>query len=97
WVAHRDADLEGLEDVFRQTRDLGVADLRQIADQECGAVGLSADVSHRYLRDNLYFNLGDREQQGLQLFYDRASALGLAPNGVKLFHEGPHRIGYAVP
>jgi chorismate dehydratase len=96
WVAHRDADLNGLENILSQSRNLGVDNLEAIAEQECAAVGLSAEISHRYLRDNLYFNLGDREQRGLQLFYDRASALGLAPQGIKLFQEGPHRIGYAV-
>ena len=45
WVAHRDTDLQGLEKILRQSRDLGMENLQQIAEQECAAVGLSADVS----------------------------------------------------
>ncbi len=45
-----------------------------------------------YLRDNLHFYLGPREQRGLELFYERAVELGLAPAGVDLGLEPLPRL-----
>ena len=50
-----------------------------IAAVEGPKVGLSAADALKYLRDNLYFHLGSREQQGLELFRRHAIQLGLVP------------------
>ncbi len=88
WVARAGVDLQGLETALSEARDAGVRNLEAIAAAEAGAVGLTAPAAHRYLRDNLYFHLGPREQQGLALFYDHAARLGLAPQGLELqYHD----------
>lgn len=88
WVARAGVDLQGLEFALSEARDAGVQQLAAIAAAEAGAVGLTADEAHRYLRDNLYFYLGPREQQGLALFYQHAARLGLAPHGLELqYHD----------
>jgi len=81
WVARPGVELGELEQQLAAARDQGVAHLSEIAERESGALGLDAAQCLRYLRDNLYFVLGPREQQGLELFYRHAVTLGLAPPG----------------
>ena len=51
--------------------------LAEIARAEAAAVGLSTDECLSYLRENLYFYLGERERRGLELFRSHAAALHL--------------------
>lgn len=84
WVARAGADLQGLESALSEARDRGLAQLDEIAAAEAAPLGLTERECVAYLRDNLYFYLGPNEQRGLELFYHRASALGLAPAGLDL-------------
>lgn len=88
WVAREEADLQGVDLALAQARDLGVANLDEIADQEAATLGLTHPECVAYLRDNLHFNLGPREQEGLRLYYELAADMGLAPKGVRFeFHS----------
>jgi chorismate dehydratase len=69
---------------LNKARDVGVANLEEIAEREHGAVGISYEECLVYLRDHLHFYLQDRELAGLRLFYERACAMGLAPKGRRL-------------
>ena len=84
WVARAGADLAGVDAALAEAREQGVAHLAEIAAAEAAPLGLTTPQCLSYLRDNLYFYLGPREQAGLTLFYERAQALGLAPAGVEL-------------
>jgi chorismate dehydratase len=94
WVARKRTGDRGqgtgkyaeLAAVLTQARDLGVANLESIAANEHGPAGLQYDDCLTYLRDHLYFYLGPSELAGLQLFYEHARRLGLAPPGVRLPH-----------
>jgi chorismate dehydratase len=79
WVARSGVDVRLLEPALAEARDCGVANLEQIAELEAGPLGLTMPQCLAYLRDHLHFYLGPRERNGLQLFYRKASALGLAP------------------
>lgn len=81
WVAREGVELGVLEEKLAAARDRGVTHLPQIARREAGALGLDPAACLAYLRDNLYFYLGPRERQGLELFYRHAVQLGLAPPG----------------
>ena len=81
WTARAGVDLGDLELAFNAARDEGVAHLPEIAEREAAPLGLTQPQCLSYLRDNLYFYLGPREQRGLELFYDRAVSMGLAPAG----------------
>jgi chorismate dehydratase len=72
-------ELSELAVILSQARDLGVANVEEIAQREHAAVGLSYDDCLTYLRDHLYFYLGQRELAGLELFHAHASRLGLVP------------------
>ena len=84
WTARAGVDLGGLEEALSQARDLGLAHSREIAEVEAAPLGLSQPECVAYLRDNLYFHLGQRELRGLELFYRLSQAMGLAPAGVEL-------------
>lgn len=70
-------EFEELSIALSQSRDLGVADVTQIAAKEHAAVGLNYDECLTYLRDHLYFHFGPRERAGLKLFKQYATRLGL--------------------
>jgi chorismate dehydratase len=89
-------ELGELAAVLSRARDLGVANVEEIAEREHGAVGISYEECLVYLRDHLHFYLHEREMAGLRLFYERASGMGLAPKGVELelagTKPGPGRL-----
>ena len=84
WVARSGAELDGIDTALCEARDAGLAHLSDIAERESGPLGLTRPQCVSYLRDNLHFYLGPREQRGLELFYKKAALLGLAPSGVEL-------------
>jgi hypothetical protein len=44
---------------------------------------ISHDLAVGYLRENLHFTMGSREQQGLHKFYQLCVIHGLAPRGLE--------------
>jgi chorismate dehydratase len=80
WVARAGVDLQGLEAALGEARDDGVAHLDEIAQREAAAQGLTQPQCLGYLRDNLHFFFGPREQRGLGRFAELAARLGLAPS-----------------
>lgn len=84
WVGRSGADLTGLEAALEEARDAGLAQLETIAQREAAPLGLTQPQCLSYLRDNLYFHLGPREQRGLELFQRKAAQMGLVPGGVEL-------------
>jgi len=77
WVQRSGIDLEDLPRALADARDCGVANLESIAEAEAAPLGLTVPQCLAYLRDNLYFYLGDEERKGLELFREKASQLGL--------------------
>lgn len=53
-------------------RDAGVADADRIATEYCGPA--HAALGRAYLRDNMRYQLGEREQAGLRRYYELAHA-----------------------
>lgn len=84
WVARPGVDLNGIDEALAAARDAGVAALLEIAEAEAAPLGLTVPQCLSYLRDNLYFHFGESEQRGLQLFYEKAKEMCLAPEGLQL-------------
>ena len=84
WTARPGVPLDLVDGPLREARDAGLANIETIAEREAAALGLSHPECVQYLKHHLHFHLGPREQQGLQLYYDLASRMGLAPEGVDL-------------
>ena len=76
--------LSRIEDALKQARDLGIERLAEIARREAPLLGLSLPTTFSYLSENLQYHMGPAERNGLKLFYELASGLGLAPEGVEL-------------
>jgi chorismate dehydratase len=76
--------LSAVEDALSQARDLGIEHLNDIARREAPLLGLSLPTTISYLSENLQYHLGSAERSGLKLFYELASGMGLAPEGVEL-------------
>lgn len=70
----------GPDDVqaLQNARDEGVANIAAIAAEYAPNDPARAARAAVYLRDNVRYGLGPDERAGLQLFLDRAAALGLA-------------------
>jgi chorismate dehydratase len=81
WAARAGIELEGLEAALAAARDDGVAHLAEIAAHEAAGLGLTQRECLAYLRDNLHFQLGPQERQGLEQFQTLAERLRLAPAG----------------
>jgi chorismate dehydratase len=64
---------------LQAARDEGLANIEAIAAEYAPNDPAHAARAAAYLRDNVRYGLGPDEAAGLQLFLDRAAALGLAP------------------
>lgn len=84
WVARPGVELGELPAALTASRDEGLRNLAGIAAEEGPPVGLSVERAHEYLRENLHFVLGPREQAGLLMYHRHAAALELAPAGWEL-------------
>ncbi|CAN5704256.1 menaquinone biosynthesis protein [soil metagenome] len=87
WAGRPDAlDREAL-DALTEARDAGVAASDQVATDYCGPE--RAPVGRAYLRDNIHYYLGEREEAGLRRYYELAAAQGLIDNAREpLFYQG---------
>jgi chorismate dehydratase len=65
---------------FLDSMQFGRAHIDDIARSEHAKVGVSEDLARSYLKDNIVFELGDREYAGLRTFLQYASELG-SPEG----------------
>lgn len=73
-----------LDQLLSASRDLGIQRLDDIARREAPLLGLSLPTTVSYLSENLQYHLGPAERNGLKLFYELASGMGLAPAEVEL-------------
>jgi chorismate dehydratase len=85
WVARREiardtAKRDRISETLGQCRDEGLQCLESIAIREAAGQGLTNEDLHRYFAENLYFHLGAGERAGLQLFREKAEAIGLISN-----------------
>ena len=76
--------LSDIEEILGHARDLGIERLDDIARREAPLLGLSLPTTISYLSENLQYHLGSPERNGLKLFYELASGMGLAPEAVEL-------------
>ena len=83
WIARPGVQAVEVAAVLNTARDDGVRHLRLIAAREAAAMGISVELAGRYLRENLHFQLGRTEREGLRRFYQLCVAHGLAPSGVE--------------
>ena len=93
WVARAGANADQIAPVLAEARDIGVENLQNIADEQAAGLGLTRPACLAYLRDHLHFHLGPRERRGLEVFYNHAAELGMAPRGLDLGCERNETAG----
>ena len=93
WAVREGIDLGPVAEALTEAKRRGCASTGVIAQREAAPLGLDAGFCRRYLANIIHFDLGPREQAGLQYYYSLACELGLAPRGVNLeFYQAPHAV-----
>lgn len=87
WAIRRDfcamapAVVDRLVELFHHSRERGLADREGIVRDTSFKTGLSDEILNNYF-DHLVVNLGRREVDGMQRFFDEQKRLGLIPRAV---------------
>lgn len=84
WAVRDGVDLGPIAEALEQAKIEGRRKVGPIAAREAPHLGLDAGFCRRYLTNIIRFDLGSREQAGLQKFYQLAVEIGLAPAGRRL-------------
>ena len=87
WAGRPDVLDEPHLQALTDARDRGVAASDEIAADYCGPE--RADLGRRYLKDNIYYRLGEREEAGLRQYFELAATHGVIdePRPVKTYAE----------
>jgi chorismate dehydratase len=72
-----DADTALLVDILQKACQEGLANIDTIVRRFAGQHGFEANQASRYLTENISYQFGRRQQQGLSRFYQLAGQLGL--------------------
>ncbi len=84
WVARRESNTDGVEEALSHARDLGLANVAEIAREEAPRLGLSESVAYNYLTRNLHYHLTSAERSGLKLFCELAAKHNLVKSNVEI-------------
>lgn len=89
WAVRDGVDLGPVADALGEAKRRGLANIGPIAVREAKHLGLDPGFCRRYLSNIIRFDLGPREQAGMQRFYQLACELGLARPGlgVRFYHS----------
>lgn len=83
WVTGSEELPTVVSEALRTARNEGLKHLSSIVAAEAPRYGLTEDDCLRYFRQQLHFVLGPRERQGLDLFRQYATELGMLPESAK--------------
>lgn len=75
WAASEEKELSAVARALETARNHGLNRFAEIAQREAAVLGIDEKVAYDYLNQNLYFHLGEEEQQGLELFSKLAEEL----------------------
>ena len=88
WAARAGTDLEHLSGLLSEARDVGLKRLPEIAADQATHYDLSHDDCLLYLEQYIHYYLGDKEKQGMDLYFQHAAKLSLIAKHAQLrFHE----------
>jgi chorismate dehydratase len=93
WAAWPSSGWNGLSEMLSAARDAGILQLEAIAETSSRQLEICRDRCLSYLRDNLHFQLGDAERQGIERFYRLAVEAELATSGWSLSRYDFQTVG----
>jgi chorismate dehydratase len=79
WAGRREAITPEVVADFQASKEYGLARIPEIADAASLKLELPAKDLEKYLTDNINFDLDAENIEGLNLYYQKAAALGLIP------------------
>ncbi|MCF7958080.1 MAG: menaquinone biosynthesis protein [Phycisphaerae bacterium] len=79
WAVREGFGSSGLAGVLKKAWQEGMGKIDQVVDQYADRHGFTAEVAKRYLTENICFDFGPAQQQGLQRFYQLAYESGYIP------------------
>ena len=77
-------ELAYVAEIFRGSRDAGLAHLPEIASEWSRKLGLSPEFITSYLTENIQYSLHAGNVAGMQLFFELAAELNVLPNAPEL-------------
>ncbi len=80
WAGRREAITPEVVADFLASKEYGVARIPEIADAASMKLDLPAKDLEQYLAENINFNLDAENIEGLNLYFEKAAALGLIPS-----------------
>lgn len=84
WVAHQNAELNGVACALQKARDCGLEQVDRIAAEAAPRLGISEQLGRHYLTSNLHYRMTSAERSGLQLFHELASQHNLVDHNANL-------------
>ena len=84
WVTRYNIDLGDLPQLLKKAKHIGIDQIQYIASIESKKLGLSMSFCEDYLRNNISYNLGPQEIEGMTLFYDLATKHNHVPAGKQI-------------
>ncbi|WNS44493.1 menaquinone biosynthesis protein [Paenibacillus sp. MMS20-IR301] len=89
WAVNREAAVHKREaiaeiaEAFARSKQRGLSELSPIIQAACSTIGGTAAYWREYFR-NLCYDFGERQQEGLNLYFRYAYEMGLLPQEVKM-------------
>ena len=99
WVTRTGVELADVEPNLAAAREIGLAQIHQLAAEGADQLGLEFSAVESYLTKNLHFRLGPAEKSGLMLFQELAAQNGLTRRDPVNFREAAlsdRRVDFAV-
>lgn len=97
WAVRPGVNLGNVPAILQRAKQIGCRHVGHIAQKEATALGLDAGFCRRYLETLIVFDLGPREMAGLEVFYEMACELGLAPKDRTVQLYEPELVGSCPP
>ncbi|QQR67660.1 MAG: hypothetical protein IPI25_05505 [Candidatus Brocadia sp.] len=84
WVVKKGHHIPGINKLLRDAKEAGIRSVKALATIESQRLQLTQERCQKYLTNSIRYNLGKEEIKGLQTFYQHATSLGLAPEGMEI-------------
>jgi chorismate dehydratase len=88
WAGRREAITPEIVADFQASKRYGCEHIREIAEAASIKLDLPPRALEVYLRDNIHFDLDEENLAGLQLYFEKAAAMGLIPRDRRLEFAG---------
>ena len=79
WAVPAETNVDALAEILQRACRDGLTHIDEIVERYAGQHGFDDEIARRYFADNIVFDFGTRQRQGLTRFYELAYQLQLVP------------------